>query len=581
MNACARLIRLHRRGAIFIAYGMTLLGLFYVGGGCLKKMIPSPMHNIKYDLQMEDILGPNASIVFEELASRHGNCPGLFPASLPSFLRGVHLFGDSCPLTFWETFQEDTMRQELIQVARDGFNTIILVIPWAGFQVDAYNRLYDPWLFERLIEVLDLVREAGLYSIARIGYTHNLRPDNTPMSEQRCLFTLLESEDAFSAWSEYIRSLQHIFSCYKTHVFNFISWEDFFCGVDMMNLPEDLRNQYGEKTHFGKKIPVNDGTIPTAQVEAWYEYISSIWVKLLDFGQREIPNLTMEIRVDSEPVFSAQGNITWHGYNDAGRIPANARAGTYFSPHFAQDNKGLAIPAESAIEKLSYMLTEVVGRRFGLKKTFLEQFNFVDNTPGTMSSSNYMSDPEVTRFLSLSAPVLEKWTGGYALWAYRNYRETHLYNGNFFRGMAGWNVSNGSVRRYGVFTRLQGPLTLTSHQVLLADSRCDGLGNLRYVSFESSIASFCDANEEHMFVCLNKQCVNHSPTSITKESCYTFESNGSSQFRLSFKVITNCPVIIRRVKLWCHEQDLKVYHVDGSPGVHLGSIQKLNAQLML
>ncbi|KAI8106137.1 hypothetical protein M9435_000684 [Picochlorum sp. BPE23] len=583
-KTCVPLTKQHRRGAILLLYSTVLLGCFYAAS---RYYTTDALYwESRGSPKIEDIVGSNPLVSFDNLISKHAASDSDSPsASSPSFLRGVHVFSDDCPLTFWETFDEEKLKQQLTNAVHDGFNAVILVIPWAGFQVDVRGKLYDPWMYDRLRTALDLIRDSGLYSISRIGYAHNFRPDNTPPSGERCMFTLLQRDEAMPGWSEYVRSLQHIFSLYDTHLFNFISWEDFFCGSYAMRLPKERRAEYGKQSGFGGPIPANDGSDPVDRVHAWYDHISSIWTTLIQYGQESMPRLTMEIRVDSDPVFAGKDNMTWHGYHDAGHVSEDARAGTYFSPYFGQDNKGLAITAKNAIQKLTFMLTEVAENRFGLEKTFLEQFNFVDNTPSFMTSSNYMTEPQVTQFLDKAAPLIRKSTGGYALWAYRNYRETHLYNGNFLRGMLGWNVTHdgGSVHRHGPFIRLQGPLTLTSYQTRLADGGCDGMGNLRHVCFQSYMDP-ChddDVNTHAMDVCLNGQCVHHSPPlKFASESCYSFPSNGSLVFQISFKVMSHCPVDMRHVQFWCHEQDLKVHHADGSPGALLSSIRKLNTELL-
>lgn len=58
---------------------------------------------------------------------------------------------------------------ELRQIQLDGFDAIIIVIPWGGFQVSVDPVLYDPWLYSRLHAVLAAARAAGIYVVARIG----------------------------------------------------------------------------------------------------------------------------------------------------------------------------------------------------------------------------------------------------------------------------------------------------------------------------------------------------------------------------------------------------------------------------
>ena len=51
----------------------------------------------------------------------------------------------------------------------DGFDAIIIVVPWPGFQVSVDPILYDPWLYNRLHTVMAVARKLGIYVVARIG----------------------------------------------------------------------------------------------------------------------------------------------------------------------------------------------------------------------------------------------------------------------------------------------------------------------------------------------------------------------------------------------------------------------------
>jgi hypothetical protein len=59
--------------------------------------------------------------------------------------------------------------------SHDGFNTVVLVVPWRGFQrtcldVDAFN-------IQKLQRIPDAVHAAGLASILRVSYPWNNGPD--------------------------------------------------------------------------------------------------------------------------------------------------------------------------------------------------------------------------------------------------------------------------------------------------------------------------------------------------------------------------------------------------------------------
>ena len=488
-----------------------------------------------------------------------------------SKIKGVHFFLDSSPITFWEEFQEEKVKYALDQIVKDGFNTVILVYPWSGLQVNAHDNLYDPWMYQRIIRLLNMIDDSGLYFINRVGYTHNLRPGNTPKGSARCSYVMLDEDAALNRWGDYLKSLETIFENFDSYLYSFFSWEDFFCGKSMMESSENQRIKNGKASKFNHAIPVNDGSNPE-HVRLWYDHMNVKWMNMLDRGQSVMSKLTMEIRIDSDPVLVGTG-VEWFGYSKSGPVPRHARAATYFSPYFGQENNGLAVEAEDVAQKLEFMLREVAGERFAVKETLLNQFNFVDNTPGFLRSSNYIAEYDVVNFLHKSETILQNLTSGYALWAYHNYRENSIFNGSFQRGLFGWKCNRTTNMKFdGTFLHIYGPASLNT-TFNLPDNRCDGEGIERHICFRSS-----SHNCRRVQICLNDVCEDHQVSKDTSNSCTSVKSGGMAEFHLSIS-IGECQAKVGDVEAWCHEQNLAVRHVDGSPGPFLSSIRRLNRAL--
>lgn len=51
----------------------------------------------------------------------------------PAYLKSVTYFGDEWVLNFWNS-ETDHLEKDLEQIREDGFNSIILVVPWREFQ---------------------------------------------------------------------------------------------------------------------------------------------------------------------------------------------------------------------------------------------------------------------------------------------------------------------------------------------------------------------------------------------------------------------------------------------------------------
>lgn len=56
-----------------------------------------------------------------------------YGAERPAYRRSATYTSDAWVINFWNT-ESDHMEEELAQIAADGFNSIILVVPWREFQ---------------------------------------------------------------------------------------------------------------------------------------------------------------------------------------------------------------------------------------------------------------------------------------------------------------------------------------------------------------------------------------------------------------------------------------------------------------
>jgi hypothetical protein len=75
---------------------------------------------------------------------------------------------------------------------------------------------------------------------------------------------------------------------------------------------------------------------------------------------------------------------------------------------------------------------------------FIDQFNFIDNTPGFEQHSGILLE-QIPQFLSEVAPILQSQTIGYGLWTLRDVRANALKNGLFERDYPCWALDNGEI----------------------------------------------------------------------------------------------------------------------------------------
>ena len=91
------------------------------------------------------------------------------PPTHPVFVKAVHYFADGWVLNMWQVMQPQQLATDLRQIADDGFNTVILVVPWRGFQLDQLQPRYDPFYARQLHRALAAADKAGLSVIVRVA----------------------------------------------------------------------------------------------------------------------------------------------------------------------------------------------------------------------------------------------------------------------------------------------------------------------------------------------------------------------------------------------------------------------------
>lgn len=95
-------------------------------------------------------------------------------AAFPEYLKSVTYFGDAWPINYWGT-EDDNMGANFARIKADGFNSIILVIPWREFQPGDMGNMYNEAAFAKLDQVMKCADDHGTYGDAAdrllLGYS--------------------------------------------------------------------------------------------------------------------------------------------------------------------------------------------------------------------------------------------------------------------------------------------------------------------------------------------------------------------------------------------------------------------------
>jgi hypothetical protein len=386
------------------------------------------------------------------------------PPTHPEFIRAAHYFSDGWALNMWQILDPARVLSELRTIQDDGFNTVILVVPWRGFQIDQLHPAYDEFYERQIRRVMRAAEKLGLSVIVRVGYSNQVFVDSHLSGITQAQRLLIDAETR-TAWLDYLQRLYRICHGYRSFRQGFLSWEEFWHAFAHWQLREQRpRRKIAETSGFIAYLSArgidNVSEIPRPGEALQGEYHGFTNKRIRDMYECAVdvfPGLGMEIRVDKERLPEGD-SVHWASNDDYADIEPLRY--TYWAPFMGATNEGEKLDAGEAAHLFEYMLDEVScgGDR---ANHVVDQFNFVDETPAYKGVHAEIVDEEVADFLQLAVPLLRAKSLGYGIWAHRDYRQNVLFNARFLMGLRGWEIPVGRVRALvGAGARLAGGAVL-------------------------------------------------------------------------------------------------------------------------
>lgn len=382
------------------------------------------------------------------------------------YVRSATYFSDEWPLNFWNS-EWDNLDEELEQIKNDGFESIIIVIPWREFQPEMEPVSYNDYAFENLNILMSAAQKQGLGVYARIGYTWDFYEDeNDDIINRFC--RLLGEKTVRDAWNAYVEKMYATLSQYECFREGFLTWEDFWntlgiCDIEDENERiekaeyvgfqewiqenysiEDYNTKYGTAFSDYEAICVPQRTEPA--MYAMYEFYDDFLMDILLEGQKVFPNLSMEVRMDWDVVYKTDGAMDYYKHTDTFSCMNSTYTATMYGIPMGFENKGERVSAEQGIEKTEYILQQLKQNNQN-KPVFVEQFIFVDNTPKFKDNAQ-IRDEELNSYLEKVSDILLEHSEGYGIWTYRNYCGNMLYNSQFALGNVQWSNNESAEIRY-------------------------------------------------------------------------------------------------------------------------------------
>jgi len=508
-----------------------------------------------------------------------------------NLIKSAHYFSSAWPKTFWQEFEQSDVAAELSQIKADGFNTIVLTVPWRGFELgfEANQTRSNPLLYQRLEFMLKSISEQDLKFILRLGFLHDYTANTGTDGKAQC-FGIFTDKKMQTHWLDYLKKINQVVLPFSTSSAGVIvSWEDFWCPHFVFpNMNEQKRLELAQAMQYGDwlkqrnrnfvkvLLQLNNINFDQVMVPKQHELSYVLYLEFIDYmldktvlkpTQSVFNNAALEIRVDKFPI--KQGDqYTWIGH-DLYFDEANHR-GTYWAPFWGAENKGELLTAEQSLKNFEHFL-KVVSNQGKNTNHVIEQFNFFDNTPYYPNHANIKPD-EIDDFLLATAPLLKKYSQGYGVWAYRDYEDNCLFNSSFELGTEGWQV-NGSVtlieqngsRSLLMETGATISQSMDASKRFMMASNYDQLDLCLVAENDSELGIIVDNGElVDWSVQAGKNC-----TSISAEP---FKKGSATTFTLVAK--TNAQ--IDALNLHGYTQKLGLYDAEGKPAANLPAFRQLN-----
>ena len=169
---------------------------------------------------------------------------GIRSEAASSYLKAATYVSDAWVSNFWNS-ESDHMDEELAQIAADGFNSIVLVVPWREFQPGVLPISYNRYAFQKLDKVMNAANAHGLMVELRVGSVWDYYNDDVATGRFR---DLLKDSSTRAAWLAYAKQIYRTASAHSNFHGGFMTWEDFWNYVeDAANLGKGANSRIAAK----------------------------------------------------------------------------------------------------------------------------------------------------------------------------------------------------------------------------------------------------------------------------------------------------------------------------------------------
>ena len=507
------------------------------------------------------------------------------------YLKSAHYFADGWCLNFWNC-ELDQIDSQLDQIQADGFNSIILVIPWRELQPDIETMELNDYAAQQLAFVLEKAQEHQLGVVIRPGYTWDYYEDDSVLPRY---YQLLGNEDYQDAWISYLTQIYEICQEYDSFLGGFLCWEDFWTytytaksmGAEKLGAEEaefigyhqyleerftleQINEWYGENFTDYSQIYFPGEDNPALRL--FFDFYDDFLNRLLARSQQVFPNLSMEVRLDGDLAVDQEGTPYYYSHEATYSCQDSEFTTVMYGIPMGFANQGERVDYQTAMNKTDEILSDLLKKNDG-KGVYVDQFLYADNTPG-FSHNAQIIDDQVDDYLENIHTVLGEKTIGYGVWTYRDYAVDLLYNPQFGLGLEGWESSGAETVETDGSAKVLLEAGGWLRQNIPADRKTDTGEETMFVRGEYQ-------NLSGDTVTLTVTLGNAEPATMecgpgeSREWELTFPNTGD----YTLNIQSDGEVYIDNLKVYAHVQNGLLYSLDGEELDCIESIRVLNSKL--
>lgn len=502
----------------------------------------------------------------------------------------AHYFANEWPVNFWNS-DWSTLQEDFIQIKGDGFQTVIIVVPWREFQPELSPIAYNESALERMKYFFQEAEKYSLQVQIRLGYLNDYYGNENPAQR---FYDIVGNQQVRAAWYDYAQTIYELCSEFSNFAGGFITWEDFWHNYALSDYVGGQQNaqlfsvsagfpDYIEKKYSLEKFnqeyscqyaAYSEIGVPSRKdlyAQEWFCFIDEFMIKLLSETKKYFPDLTMEVRTDSDELMLTDAKTGRYSHEITYKCGDSSYTAIMYKP-----TQGVGIPKDKISGKRA--LTELkkwlksIRRKNGNKPVYIDQFLFVDNTPGFLEEE-IIEECELDWYLINCSTILKQYTAGYGVWAYRDYGNNLLYNPQFAMEFQGWDTvgkvvavnfeENGKALKMSAGSEIY-QFVPPWHKTIETED------NTYILSFKY------DAGDEEGMVDIS---VGSQRKTVQIQGKQELKLEFCGQEDMSVRIRTDVEFVIDNIKLYNFVQSQELYDMNNIELTRINAIRELNAKM--